>query len=183
MPPASKIPAEIMRVIPNGQHFITLIKRHLIGLIYIYLIILAAVASLVFLVASLAPDLLGVFSGSGFSTATLVTFLLILLVVIILILVTGIYLHNSLVITDKEIIQILQRGVFQVKVSHLSHADIEDVTAEQSGLLPTVLSYGTLHIETSGELKNFAFSYCPNPEQYAKVVLEARQKFTDPAGP
>lgn len=112
-------------------------------------------------------------------SGSLAAVLIIALVIFILIIVTNIYWHNTMVITDKETIQVLQRGVFQLKVSHLSHADIEDITAEQNGLMPTIFNYGTLHIETSGELKNFAFSYCPDPDRYARIVLEARQRFTE----
>jgi len=53
------------------------------------------------------------------------------------------------------------------------------VTSEKNGLLATIFNYGTLHIETSGELRNFAFTYCPDPERYAREVLEARQKFAE----
>lgn len=179
MPPQETAPKSVQRYIPNGQQFITLIKKHLIGLIFQYLWVIFGTAALFVIVALAAPEFVNDISGAG----ALAAVLLIAVVIFILILLTNIYLHNSLVITDKETIQILQRGVFQLKVSHLSHADIEDVTAEQNGLLPTLFNYGTLHIETSGELKNFAFTYCPDPDRYARVVLEARQRFTEPSGP
>lgn len=183
MPPEPNAPSNVLRFIPNGQHFITLIKRHIIGLIYIYLIVIAGVAAFIAIGATVAPELLGGFSDEEFSAITLITLLVFVLVVLVLIIVTNVYRHNSLIITDKETIQVLQRGVFQVKVSHLSHADIEDVTSEQNGLMATLFNFGTLHIETSGELKNFAFTYCPDPTKYARIVLEARQKFTEsPSG-
>lgn len=177
MPPQPNIPAFVRQYIPNGQQVLTLIKRHVIGLIYIYLIIIAAAAAFGFLILALAPEMLS--STSGILSGSLAAVLIIALVIFILIIVTNIYWHNTMVITDKETIQVLQRGVFQLKVSHLSHADIEDITAEQNGLMPTIFNYGTLHIETSGELKNFAFSYCPDPDRYARIVLEARQRFTE----
>jgi len=179
MPPETRIPPQIRQYIPGGQQFITLIKRHLIGLVYIYLIVIGATAAIVSISAVAAPDLLEGISGQEFSILTLASILFFGLIVFVLILVTNIYLHNTLVITDKETIQILQRGVFQVRVSHLSHADIEDVTADRSGLLATIFDYGTLHIETSGEQRNFVFSYCPRPDRYARVVLEARQRFSE----
>lgn len=157
-----------------------MIKRHIVGLIYIYLIIIAAAAAFGFLVLMLAPELFD--TAEGILSGSLAGVLVIALVIFILIIVTNIYWHNTMVITDKETIQVLQRGVFQLKVSHLSHADIEDITAEQNGLLQTIFNYGTLHIETSGELKNFAFSYCPDPDRYARIVLEARQRFTESSG-
>jgi signal transduction histidine kinase len=147
------------------------------------LIVIAGVAAFFAIGAIVAPDLLSGFSEEDFSFLTLATILVLALVVVILVIVTNIYRHNSLIITDKETIQVLQRGVFQVKVSHLSHADIEDITAEQNGLMPTLFNFGTLHIETSGELKNFAFTYCPDPTRYARIVLDARQSFNEtPSG-
>ena len=56
-------------------------------------------------------------------------------------------------------------------------ANIEDVTASQTGILPTIFNYGTLHIETAGEQNNFIFLYCPNPNAYAKALLDARLNF------
>lgn len=179
MPPETNVPASIRQYIPNGQHFITLIKKHLIGLIFQYLWVLLGTAALFLIAAFAVPEFVNDISGAGALAGVLV----IAVVIFILILLTNMYIHNSLVITDKETIQILQRGVFQLKVSHLSHADIEDITAEQNGLLATIFNYGTLHIETSGELKNFAFTFCPDPDRYARIVLEARQQFTEPAGP
>lgn len=174
MPPDAKLPTYIKDFIPNGQKYITNIRRHIIGLIYIYLIILVAVAALVMLAVMTTPDLRESISGDGFSMLSIAVILSIALVILILVLVTNIYMHNRMIITDKEIIQVLQKGVFQVKSSHLSHEDIEDVTSEQNGLLQTIFNYGTLNIETSGELKNFVFSYCPDPSRYARIVLEAR---------
>lgn len=183
MPPSRPhIPAYFTKFVPNGQQVITFIRRHPIGLVYIYLAIIAAVAALVAIAAVTGQEFLSGVTKQDLSILTIVAILFMTLIAFILILVTNVYMHNSLLITDKETIQILQRGVFQVKVSHLSHADIEDITAEQNGLLQTLFNYGTLHIETSGELKNFAFTYCPDPDGYARVVLEARQRFTESTG-
>ena len=164
----------------ENKKFVACISRHIIGLLYIYLVITAAAAALVVIAAVAAPDLLEGFRGEGLSALTLVTFLLALLFVVVLIIVTNIYRNNNMIITDQETIQVLQGGVFQVKVSNLSHADIEDVTAEQNGLPATIFNYGTLLIETSGEMRNFTFKYCPNPTKYARIVLDERQKFNQP---
>lgn len=172
-------PKRLKHYIPDGQQYVDYIKRHPIGLVYIYLIITAAAVAGVIVAASTAQNLIDNLSASLFSTTSLVTLLCIAFVSLVLTIVTGIYFQNTIIITDKETIQILQGGAFQVKVSHLSHADIEDVTSEQNGLFQTIFNYGTLHIETSGELKNFAFKYCPDPEGKARIVLRERQKFVN----
>lgn len=56
-------------------------------------------------------------------------------------------------------------------------ADVEDVTANQSGFFPSVFGYGDLKVETAGEAEPFTFTFCPKPNFYGKVVLDARQAF------
>jgi uncharacterized membrane protein YdbT with pleckstrin-like domain len=84
-----------------------------------------------------------------------------------------------LLVTDMNLVQILQKGLFVRKVSRLSMSNVEDVTAEQKGILPTIFNYGTLTVQTAGEMENFVFPYCPNPNKYADRILDARQAFVD----
>ncbi len=96
---------------------------------------------------------------------------------LILIVYTFIYRQNRLIITDKNLTQILQRGLFSRKISELSMANVEDVTANQHGLFASILGYGDLIVETAGEQANFNFSFCPNPNYAGKIVLDGREKF------
>jgi hypothetical protein len=45
--------------------------------------------------------------------------------------------------------------------------------------LQTIFNYGTLTVETAGEMRNFVFPYCPNPNKYADQILDARQAYAD----
>jgi len=94
-----------------------------------------------------------------------------------LLIATFIYLQNRWVVTDDSITQITQNGLFKRQMSEISMANIEDVTAVQNGLLATVFGFGTLKAETAGERSNFHFIYCPRPNMYAKIVLDARERF------
>jgi uncharacterized membrane protein YdbT with pleckstrin-like domain len=111
-------------------------------------------------------------AGAIFATA---------LVFFILFLATYIYRQSMLIVTDKSLIQIMQRGLFVRKVSRLSMSNVEDVSAEQRGILPTIFNYGTLTIQTAGERENFLFPYCPSPNLYADRVLDARQAYANRA--
>ncbi len=101
---------------------------------------------------------------------------------IFIVLVTRIYKYNQLIVSDKNVTQVLQIGLFSRKVSELSMANVEDVTAEQHGIFPTIFNYGTLKIETAGEQNNFIFIYCPNPNAYAKAILDSRLQFISEEG-
>jgi hypothetical protein len=73
--------------------------------------------------------------------------------------------------------QITQRSLVNRKISQLSLANVEDSHAEQRGILPTIFNYGTLTIQTAGEMENFIFTLCPNPTKYAEEILEAHQNY------
>lgn len=87
-----------------------------------------------------------------------------------------IYRQNRLIVTDRNITQILQYGLFNRKVSQLNMVNVEDVTSIQKGMFSTMFGFGELKIETAGEQSNFHFTYCPRPGYYAKVILNAREQ-------
>lgn len=154
------------------------IRRHPIGLLAIYIQTVAGLAALIALPLLMSPDLLA--GNSIFDNGLLsIGFLLILsLGLMIIVLGTSVYRQSQLVLTNKSLIQTLQHAIFNRKVSRLALSDIEDVTYEQKGLLQTTLNYGTLHIETAGELKNFAFRYCPDPDKYSDRIIKSRKQFS-----
>lgn len=157
-----------------GERIITVIHRHLFGLLGVYLLVLAAFVLVILLGGLIGIDLLRGLSGQASLMLAGIAFLLVVLSVLMLFSVTSTYWQTKLFITNRGIIQVLQHGLLSRKVSRLSMSDIEDVTTEQKGLLPTLFDYGILHIETSGELKNFAFKYTPHPSKHASQIIDAR---------
>lgn len=156
------------------------VRRHGFGLFLIYLQIFVGLGlSLVLCLAFLPSlaDTLGVSNGTINSIAAAFSLFVIAFGLIFLVLATLIYKGNQLIVSDKNVTQVLQIGLFNRKVSELSMANVEDVTAQQSGIFPTLFNYGTLRIETAGEQNNFVFIYCPNPNAYAKAILDSRLAF------
>lgn len=152
------------------------VYKHLFGIIIIYIqAILGLLLSLglaFFLLPSVFED-----SSSAITLATLFAILATIFAGLIILIATIIYRQSHLTITDKNITQVLQGGLFQRKVSQLTMANVEDVTSEQRGFFASIFDFGVLKIETAGEQTNFIFSFCPKPSYYAKVILEAREKF------
>jgi hypothetical protein len=173
------VPVVARQLLQDGETILMVVRKSAVVLVGLYLEILIAVGAFVavFLIGTnRAPsDLVAARTVSSLAILVLV----VALVVFILILVTFIYLENELIITDKGIIQVTQRGPFSNKAARLSIATVEDVSANQSGLLATVFNYGTLLIQTAGELDNFKYTYCPNPNRYAHEILEARQAYAE----
>lgn len=169
-------PLEAMR---PGEQIICEIKRHPIGIYGTY--VMAGLLFVVALVASIAAPML--IKSSAGSTSSLdaivwgVSGLLILVSMIMLFVGTKVYWGNRWVITSDSITQTLKNSLFDMQSSQLSMGNIEDVTVEQDGMLCHMFGYGLLRVETAGEHSKFVFPYCPNPNEYAKKILNCREEF------
>jgi uncharacterized membrane protein YdbT with pleckstrin-like domain len=106
---------------------------------------------------------------------------LIALILVVLsgaILSVGLYIfhQNKIILTDMHLIEVVQRGLFSRSVSQLSMARVQDVSATRKGLFATLLDYGTIEVETAGEVDNFVFNLAPHPQQLADECLAIHEK-------
>ena len=157
------------------------VRRHPLGLALIY--------AQFFLAAFLSTGVLVFFLPSAFGDSTgtrlfigMVMLVLTVFGVIFLALATRIYRGNQLIITDLNITEVHQIGLFDRRVSELSLANVEDVSADTHGFFSTMFNYGTLTIETAGEAHHFIFKYCPYPNAYAKAIQDARSEYLQKYG-
>ncbi|NBU33029.1 hypothetical protein EB118_04540 [bacterium] len=166
-----------METIDSDEVLLGTIYKHPLGIIIVYLQAALGLVLSIGLAFVLLPT---VVTNAAVAFDIAVTFALVVLVfaATIVIVSTIIYRQSHLIITDKNITQVLQSGLFKRKISQLTMANVEDVTSEQNGIFQSIFDYGTLKIETAGEQANFHFSYCPKPSYYAKIILEAREKYT-----
>ncbi len=159
------------------EHLVTVIKKHFIGLIGIYLElavgIMAILAMIYFAIFGFFND--GSTSSKGLAVAA--TIFIIALLVIFMMAAIYVYRKSQLLVTNKGVVQILQYAPFNKKISRLSMANVEDVNVEQRGVLASIFNYGTLTIQTAGQEDNFIFSMCPKPDFYADQIIETRQQY------
>lgn len=160
----------------NGGRFI--IRRHPVGIILVYIEAILAVLAVILFLILLSPE---IFRGNSFSDLAWIGVAMIIIafaLFFMLLVSTYIYNQNRIIVTDHDIEQIIQRGLFVRKISRLELSDVEDVSVSQKGLLPTLFGYGTLTIETAGaQQENFVFPYCSNPNIYAQRLLHVRGKY------
>ncbi len=154
------------------------VPRHFFGLVVIYVEVLIGLVAAGALLYFLLPTFSSGAPNAGVGAYVWVgMFLVTILALLLLVVATQIYTQNRLIITSKNVTQIAQKGLFHRTVSELSMANVEDVTAAQTGIFAHMFGYGELRIETAGEQNNFHFVYCPDPNYYGKMVLDARQQF------
>ncbi len=169
--------ANALTTMQPGERHICEIKRHPVGLLFSYAIaglMIIGAAAIAFIVAP------GMFPNSKDAVTAVGTFIFLivtLLAVGFVFITNKVYWGNSWVLTSDSITQVNQTSLFNRQSSQLSLENLEDVTAEQNGILPHMFNYGTIKAETAGERSKFVFYFCPNPNYYAQQVLQAREEF------
>ncbi len=86
------------------------------------------------------------------------------------------YYLDSWIVTTKRILNIEQTGLFSRTVSELRLYRVQDVTATVNGLLPTMLNYGNVEIQSAGAKVRIVFEEIPRPNDIAKRVLELSER-------
>lgn len=163
---------------PNEQ-ILSVVHKHIIGIIGLYFGIFGALIAIVVFVGTVTPDIFSNLSSQS-NRALLGGMLLAATILLLFLFVSNyVYRQSRLIITDRSLVQMLQKSLFIKKISRLNFANVEDVSAEQRGILSTMFGYGTLRIQTAGASENFIFNYCPNPSVYADIIIEARQQYAE----
>ncbi len=86
------------------------------------------------------------------------------------------YYFDVWVVTDQRIINMEQFGLFRREVSELEHSKIQDVTVEIHGLLPTLIRYGYVHIQTAAEKSRFIFKQVPDPQRVRIIIMKLQER-------
>ena len=86
------------------------------------------------------------------------------------------YQHDIWVITNQRLIDSNRQHWFNHKVSSTDLVNVEDMTVERSGFLPTIFNYGDLHCETAGSSGAFILHGIPNPTKVLDIVDERRDE-------
>ncbi len=151
------------------------VQKHSFGLIALYTQVIIGMTIAAILPFFLLPVVLEDVD-QGITIASIFGVFVLFFAALVIGIGTFIYRQNRLIITDRNITQVLQSGLFSRKTSQLNLYSVEDVTALEDGIFSTMFGFGVLTIETAGEQANFNFTYCPRPGYYAKIILDGREK-------
>ena len=81
------------------------------------------------------------------------------------------YYLDTWIITNLRIINIEQHGLFSRTASELYLGDVQDVTSEVKGVIPTLFDYGSVYVQTAGERQRFHFKDIDHPEKTKEKIL------------
>ncbi|TAK03818.1 hypothetical protein EPO34_01505 [Patescibacteria group bacterium] len=92
---------------------------------------------------------------------------------------------TMLVITDRRVIDIERRGLFDTEVCEASFADVDEVTFRIKGLMPTLCRYGDVEVKISGAAADIEFCRVKHPAKVHDLIADlrrsAREGEADPA--
>jgi uncharacterized membrane protein YdbT with pleckstrin-like domain len=73
-------------------------------------------------------------------------------------------------------VNIEQKGLFIREMSELKIANIQDVTTEVTGVIPSVLNFGDVFVQTAGEARRFRFRQVPNPYGIKDQIMSLQHR-------
>jgi hypothetical protein len=167
----------------DTEELLAEIRKHPIGAV-----VIGATGVLIALIIAISTTLLGRnIDGLGISSAGSTGSLKILvlaggLILSILALAATalsvvIYQNNVIYLTNLKIAEVAYLSVFNRKITQLGLGSIEDVTFRQIGIFSRLFRYGTVIIETAGEVENCNFTYLPNPNFYSQKIIQAHEEY------
>jgi len=80
------------------------------------------------------------------------------------------YYFDLWVVTNKQIIDIQQAGLFNRTLSKQPLNRVQDITAESKGFFPTILRFGNVYIQTAGAKERFVFRDIKNPYEVGQKI-------------
>lgn len=138
------------------------------GLIFGLLIVLAVP----FFIAIAYGDIFRNFTNEIFLGAGLMAQLF--LVALFLVIID--YHLDVWIITNERLVFIELKGLFNRKVSSVHFRNVQDVSVEVKGVLPTLLNYGNLQVQTAGEFNEFIFKDVPHPYELKDKILSLQNE-------
>ena len=90
------------------------------------------------------------------------------------------------IVTNDRIIDIEQQGIFSRVITELNLFQVEDVTTEIRGFMPTIFHYGEIKVKTASSNEDIIFHEVPYPNKVRErllVLADENRKHPVPTAP
>lgn len=158
-----------------GEEILRVIRRHWFNIFIQYIPIITCTLLLWFS-AAYGPEL---FPSLAQDNQTVFWFFITLMGIFIWIFAALIFVDYYLdvwILTDRRVVNIEQKGLFMREISELYYQKIQDVTTEIHGLIPTLLNYGDVYVQTAAEQSRFLFHKVPDPNSVKAQLMEMQKR-------
>lgn len=160
----------------QGEVVILSIKRHPIGLLLPLVsggVVLFALVAVLIMYPADAQQ----YNLPGYGVMVMIAVLIMLLVGIGTYVAVWVYQKNQFYMTNESVIQEIQHSLFSKREQTVSLGSIEDASFRQTGILQTMLNYGTIRLSTEGEETTYRFAYVENPRDQVAILNNGVESF------
>jgi hypothetical protein len=85
--------------------------------------------------------------------------------------------HNDVwAITNQRIVDVFKRNPFNLRVSSADLVNVQDISIERVGIIPTTLDFGDIVCQTSGSRDVFRLAGLPDPRQTQALIDQERDR-------
>ncbi len=152
----------------EGEHVLLIARKHVFVLIAPFFVIF---------LAALAPIGVQIFFAEKISAYTSIYLFVISLwygaLWLVSFYILMIYSLKTIIVTNKRLIESDQLGFFNRTVSEFHLYRVQDISVKTSGFFETLLSFGTLFVQTAAEQQDFIFHQVANPEHVKNTIMQA----------
>lgn len=181
--PHEQSKAEYPRLnLSENEYVLQAIERHPIGKLGVWamlgIVAVLVIVGLIFYGANYASWSNGLNNTKLPSTGivALPGILVIILLAIGAFIASKVYDGNRIYLTNESLIQHVQTSLFSTKNEQLNLVKIEDVTVAQDGILPKMLNYGTVEINTMDSGDPHILTLVRNPQSAADAIHNAAEQ-------
>lgn len=164
----------------DEEYVISAIRRHPIGLFLPFSVGVILMA-LTLSVLSNYDLFVRIFNLTGsaaqVSVIALPLLLLNLLIAIGTYITYFVYTSNKFFLTNCNIIQDVQVGLFSHAEQMVSLGNIEDASYQQKGIFQQFFDYGSIRLSTEGNAKSYRFTYASHPKEHIDTLNNAIEAF------
>lgn len=155
------------RILRENEELISLVRKHPLAF---------AKTGLIASLLLITPFFL-MFSLFQLKEIGLVLFIVILVAgLLCLIRVIRMWRYNVFLITDKRVILIKQRGLWDRHVSEIEYEKIQDIAFRIKGIKQTLFRFGSIKIQIHSSESAMIVNQVPNPQKLQQLLLSIKRK-------
>lgn len=82
------------------------------------------------------------------------------------------FYYSLIVVTEKHLIVVNQKGIFNRKILQCNLNELEESTSHMKGLMSNLFNYGTIEIQTAGPHDQILIKNIPNPFNISQRIMK-----------
>ncbi|OGM99955.1 MAG: hypothetical protein A3B91_04955 [Candidatus Yanofskybacteria bacterium RIFCSPHIGHO2_02_FULL_41_29] len=157
-----------------GEKVVLKVRRHKLSFVFeiLFLVFFVALPPFLFWVSENTTAI----KGNDFALFSAIYSTILLIAWIIFFIIWTNYYLDVLIVTEKRIINVEQKGFFNREAATLRLDKIQDISINVSGILATFLNFGTLKIQSAGEAPEFIIRDIPDPNKVKMTIYDLYNK-------